>query len=468
MSKNSHLGVVILAAGLGKRMKSPLPKVLHEILGEPMIIHLLRKTFRALPECEVAIVVGHGREQVESTIRQHAEFSALCSQQKIIFVTQKQQRGTGDAARTAMDSVWGQRQIQKKSNILVLPGDSPLFTESLLQKMGEPFDSKNKNCVVRLLTCLVQDSTGYGRVVRKGKTEIAKIVEEKDATPKEKQIREIAVSTYLFDSKFLANALPRLKTQNAQGEYYLTDVLAMPAKIKKKSEILCWENEADVKGVNDLWELSQAEALLQKRVVEFWAREGVRFIAPESVTIETSVKLSSGVKIERGVVLKGKTEISPHVEIRTGSVIQDSVVEEGSMIGPYAHLRPESHVGRESKIGNYVELKKTKIGNKTSVAHLSYLGDATVGDRVNIGCGFITCNFDGRVKNGSRKHPTIIEDDVFMGSDCQTIAPVKIGRGAYVASGSTITKDVESDSLAIARTKQEIKPGYAKRLRGQS
>jgi bifunctional UDP-N-acetylglucosamine pyrophosphorylase/glucosamine-1-phosphate N-acetyltransferase len=299
---------------------------------------------------------------------------------------------------------------------------------------------------------------------------------------KEKKITEVAVSIYLFDLKFLISGLPKLKTKNAQGEYYLTDLVALAAKSKKASARI-WDNADDVRGVNDLWELALAERVLQSRIVEAHARNGVRFLDPASVAVEASVRIGEGVRIHRGVVLRGSTRIGNRVDIGSNTVLRSVSVEDdvelkagcyavdssigvGAKVGPYAHLRPESHVGAGAKIGNFVELKKATIGENTSIAHLSYVGDAKIGKRVNIGCGFITCNFDGRTINGSRKHETVIEDDCFIGSDCQAVAPVKIGRGAFVASGSTITKDVEPDALAIARARQENKPGYAKKLKG--
>jgi bifunctional UDP-N-acetylglucosamine pyrophosphorylase/glucosamine-1-phosphate N-acetyltransferase len=477
--------VLILAAGLGKRMKSSLPKVLHDVCGEPMLIALLRSIAGANPEAEVGVIVGHGREKVEAAVREAVAKDSQLSNLQIEFLVQSAQLGTGDAVRSAMATSWGKTRIANKVPVLVLPGDSPLIPASLVEAMGAPLE---KGIAIRLLTGQFADPKGYGRVVRAGGKAtggVLRIVEEKDATPRERAIGEVAVSIYTFEAAFLAAGLPKLQAKNAQGEFYLTDLIAIAAKSKRKITTLAWSNAEDVRGVNDLWELSLAERSLQLRIVEAHARNGVRFLDPWSVAVEPGVKIGAGVRIHRGVVLRGKTTIGDGVDIGSNTVLrscrvdagvtfkagcyaEDSVVESGAKVGPYAHLRPESHVGRDAKIGNFVELKKAVIGEKTSIAHLSYVGDAKIGARVNIGCGFITCNFDGRVKNGVRKHVTTIEDDCFIGSDVQMVAPVKIGRGAYVASGSTITKNVEPDALAIARARQENRPGYAKRLREMS
>ncbi len=461
----SRPAILILAAGLGKRMKSPLPKVLHEICGEPMIIALLRSLVRSLGSdaCEVGIVVGHGRALVEKAVvsaTSSQEFSNL----KITFLIQSEQKGTGHAVREAMSSAWGKKRTSEGTPILVLPGDSPLISPELIFSMMAPL---SKGASLRLLTCEVPDPKGLGRIIRQGgkqSGQVLRITEEKDANPKEKLIREVAASIYLFDIKFLMSTLPKLTTKNAQGEYYLTDLVAVAAKAKKVMP-LKWQNADDVRGVNDLWELALAERILQLRIVEAHARNGVRFLDPWSVVVGAGVRIGEGVIVERGVILRGKTVIGNGVEIKAGCYVVDSKIDDRAKVGPYAHFRPESVVGKDSKIGNFVELKKTIVGDGTSIAHLSYLGDAKVGARVNIGCGFVTCNFDGRTKNGSRKHETVIEDDAFIGSDCQTVAPVRVGRGAYVASGSTLTKDVEPEALAIARARQENKLGYAKKLK---
>ncbi len=471
-----NFGILILAAGQGKRMLSPLPKVLHELGGESLIGHVLTQVCESFPHASIAVVVGHGREQVENKIKSHPRFSKL----KIDFIFQSTQKGTGDAVRVAMESSWGQNRLKQNEDILVLPGDLPLVTIDMLQRISQPLGK----AVLRLLTTSLQDPTGYGRVIRKGRA-IQRIVEEKDLKEKEKSISEVAVSIYYFSSKFLFEGVRQLKPQNKQGEYYLTDVIFYAAKKKRAIADLFWKNSNDLRGVNDPWELTLASRMLNERVLQAWARKGVVFIDPASTWVDVGVELSSGVVIYPGVILKGTTKISsdtmigPYsflsdmtvgrgVYVKAGTVGEKSRIEDQAQVGPYAHLRPESIVGSAAKIGNFVELKKTRIGTNTSVAHLSYLGDAEVGKNVNIGCGFVTCNFDGRVIDGERKHKTVIEDDVFLGSDCQAVAPVRIGQGAYIASGSTITEDVPSGALAVARSRQINKEGYVKKIKGNS
>ncbi len=466
-------------------MKSPLPKVLHEICGEPMLVALLRSLAGARADAEIGVIVGHGREKVEAAVRAAVAANPALGKLRIAFLVQSEQKGTGHAVREAMATEWGRARVESGAPVVVLPGDTPLVPSALVEAVSAPLEKK---AALRLLTCTLAEPKGYGRIVRaggKGTGAVLRIVEEKDASPKERAIREVGVSVYAFDSAFLAASLPKLTTKNAQGEYYLTDLVGMAAKAKKKIATLGWANAEDLRGVNDLWELSQVERTLQLRIVEAHARAGVRFLDPYSVAIEAGVAIGEGVKIHRGVVLRGSTAIGHGVDIGSNTVLrsvkvgdlvefkagcyaENSIVEDGAKVGPYAHLRPESHVGRQAKIGNFVELKKATIGEQTSIAHLSYVGDAKIGARVNIGCGFITCNFDGRVKNGVRKHVTVIGDDCFIGSDVQMVAPVEIGKGAYVASGSTITKNVEADALAIARARQENKAGYASRLRQMS
>ncbi len=472
------IGVMILAAGQGKRMRSSLPKVLHEVGGQPLLFHVLDRVKETLPQAKVALVLGHGREQVEAAIRQSERFSSL----HLEFIFQEKQLGTGHAARTAMESPWGQALVARKTPVLVLPGDLPLISQGLISQVSWTL---NRSSALRLLTCELKNPLGYGRVVRRGvRGAVLRIVEEKDANQREKAIQEVAASVYFFQSAFLWSSLQRLSNKNSQNEYYLTDILAHAVRAKKGVEVLRWENSEDLRGVNDPWELALAHRLFNERTLRGWAARGVIFLDPETTWVDVSVELSEEVRVFPGAILSGTTRIARGTTLGPSVVLKDTVVEEGAnikagtvaensiigshaQVGPYAHLRPESVVGSSAKIGNFVELKKTRIGAHTSVAHLSYLGDAEVGSHVNIGCGFVTCNFDGRVIEGQRKHKTVIEDRVFLGSDCQTVAPVRIGQGAYVASGSTITENVEPDALAIARARQVNKLGYAKKLRNE-
>lgn len=466
--------VVIMAAGLGKRMKSKLPKVLHRVCGEPILFHILDRVRSVKPDAQVAIVVGHGRELVESSIRGESRFSTL----RLEFILQPEQRGTGDAVRCVAESAWGQQHMKGQSPVLVLPGDCPLFTDELIHELMQPLGRAS----MRLLTTELKDPTGYGRVVRRGK-KVLRIVEEKDASARERQIREVGVSIYAFQGGFLRAGVQRLSNKNAQSEFYLTDLVSQAAQQRKQIDVLGWENADDLRGINNPWELALANQIMNRRLIKRAAMEGVRFVDPSNAYLEANVEVEGDVEVGPGVVLQGRTRVMAGATIgsacvlrntiveagailKTGTVCEESVIRSGATVGPYAHFRPGSEVGANSKIGNFVELKNSKIGESTSVAHLSYLGDATVGKRVNVGCGFVTCNFDGRVINGQRKHATVIEDDAFIGSDCQAVAPVKIGIGAYVASGSTITENVEAGSLAIARSRQVNKKDYAKKLKG--
>ena len=472
-NKKTQVAFLVLAAGQGKRMYSSDPKVLSPAAGEPMLFHILRRVLAVDPRAPVVVVVGHQREKVEARVREGFPNAS------IEFAHQAEQLGTGDAARAAMATAWGEAQVRSKRTVLVLPGDQPTITEDLIRQMCEPL---GRGAAMRLLTCCVPQPFGYGRIVRKGKSgPVLKIVEEKDASLREKEIREVGTSIYLFDAAFLKAGLRRLTNNNAQHEYYLTDLVKQCAQAKKKIEVLQWQDCLDVRGVNTPWELAEASRILYSRCARDWALKGVRLIQPETTLIDARVELEPEVVLYPGVLLEGATRIGrgatigphcqirdsviePGAEVRAGCVLDRAHVGAQAKIGPYAHFRPESRVGARAKIGNFVELKKTTVGEDASVAHLSYLGDAEVGARSNIGCGFVTCNFDGRVVDGERKHRTVIEEDVFMGSDCQTVAPVRVGRGAYVASGSTITLDVEPEALAIARSRQVNKPGYARKL----
>ena len=469
--------IIILAAGLGKRMHSSLPKVLIPVCGRPMIFQILDRLAEVSPNSRVALVVGHQKERVMEEVM--AQNYAL----QISFIEQSEQKGTGHAVKCAMESDWGRMAVERKETVLVLPGDLPLVTSALLKEMLEPL---KRGSAMKLLSAILADPFGYGRIVRKGKKgSVLRIVEEKDATLREKLIQEVGVSIYSFQAQFLSNGVSALKNQNAQKEYYLTDLVGMAVSKKRTIETSVWDAPEDVRGVNNPYELALAADILNSRVIRDHAVNGVRFMDLSSCRIEPTVQIEKDVTIYPGVILEGKTRIGtgtvigPHVylknmnvgsgcEIKAGTVGEDSIVGSEVKLGPYAHLRPESEVKSHAKIGNFVELKKSIIGEKTAISHLSYVGDAVVGARVNIGCGFVTCNYDGRVIEGSRKHKTVIEDDVFVGSDCQAVAPVTLKRGSFVASGSTITETVEEDSLAIARSRQVNKAGYAKKLRNSS
>jgi bifunctional UDP-N-acetylglucosamine pyrophosphorylase/glucosamine-1-phosphate N-acetyltransferase len=473
--KSNNTAIIILAAGLGKRMHSSLPKVLVPVCGRAMILHILDRVQESAPGSRVALVVGHQKEKVIEAV-QAENYSKL----NIEFVVQPEQKGTGHAVRCAMESSWGKNLLAAKGCVLVLPGDLPLITNELIEDMTLPLQ---RATVIRLLTAQMPDPAGYGRIVRKGKKgSVLRIVEEKDANLRERLITEVGLSIYSFQSAFLSVFVQSLKNTNAQKEFYLTDLIEIATKKKRTIETLPWADASEVRGINNPYELSQVCSLMMGRVVKAHALAGVRFMSLTNVRIESSVRIEPDVTVYSNVILEGATRIGsgsvigPGVylknvvvgtqcEIKAGTIAEDSEIASQAKVGPYAHLRPESKVGERSKIGNFVELKKTTIAEDTSISHLSYLGDAIVGSRVNIGCGFVTCNYDGRIINGQRKHQTIIEDDVFVGSDCQTVAPVVLKKGSFVASGSTITEEVPQDSLAIARSRQVNKLNYAKKLK---
>ena len=471
---NTKTSIIVLAAGLGKRMHSSLPKVLVPVCGRPMLFNSLMQLETVVPNAHVAIVVGYQKEKVIEQV-QAGNFKL-----QIDFIEQPEQKGTGHAVKCAMLSDWGKRAVANKENVFVLSGDLPLLSEVLVKEMCEPL---KRGAALKLLTAVLKEPLGYGRIVRKTKKgDVVRIVEEKDASAREKLISEVGLSIYTFQAQFLATGVESLKNNNAQKEYYLTDLIQIASSKKRVIDTLVWENVDDVRGVNNPYELSQAGDILNSRIIRKHALSGVRFVSLSNCRVEQTVKIASDVSICPGVILEGTTEIASgatiganvvlsnvkvgaNAEVKAGTYAEDSIIGENVKIGPYAHLRPQSTIGKNSKIGNFVELKKTSIGEDTSVAHLSYLGDAEVGSHVNIGCGFVTCNFDGRVIDGQRKHKTKIEDHVFVGSDCQTVAPITLKEGSYVASGSTVTEDVPSDALAIARSRQVTKPGYAKKLR---
>lgn len=465
MSKKTK--VLILAAGKGTRMKSPLPKCLHKVNGIPMVFRLLKSlqkvSDRTGEALDIAVLVGFGKEHVISAYKEYKNLP------QVTFLEQSIQGGTGHAVTSAISQPWGQISKENENEtLLVLPGDQPLVSPDLLQAMLMPLTPRQH---YRALTAIIDHPKGYGRVVRKrvgSLMQLSKVVEEKDATAAERKIKEVVFSTYLFKLGFLKTTLPLLSPKNAQNELYLTDVLEIGFKAKKYGDTLVWEDPSQLRGVNDPYELALAEKVARTQKIEELARQGVYFEDLDHALIDEQSEVEGGARIGTGVVISGHSVIKSGAHIKAHSVIVDSIVESDAQVGPSAHLRPESIVGKKAKIGNFVELKKTTIGENTSVAHLSYLGDATVGKNVNIGCGFVTCNYDGRIKNGKRKHETIIEDEAFIGSDCQVVAPIKIGRGAYIASGSTVTRDVLENDLAIARARQENKTGYALRLKPKS
>ncbi|OGW59563.1 MAG: UDP-N-acetylglucosamine diphosphorylase/glucosamine-1-phosphate N-acetyltransferase [Nitrospirae bacterium RBG_16_64_22] len=450
---------VILAAGQGTRMKSQKPKVLHPVAGLPMI-HYPLNLLDKLGVARTIIVVGHQKEEVRKALEGR----------KVEIVSQAEQLGTGHAVLQVKPIL-----SRSRGTILILCGDTPLLTAGTVGQLIKTH--KGQNADVTLLTTTVPDPRGYGRIVRDDEGRVTRIVEERDASPVERQIQEINTGVYCFDASFLFEALEKVKNDNAKKEYYLTDVVKIAVDQRKAVASVFATNAEETEGINNRIDLARAERVVRRRIIETLMLEGVTVIDPDSTYIDATVTIGPDTTVYPGATLEGRTTIGrncligPHVRIadstiadaaavRDSTVVVGSQVGRGAVVGPFAHLRPGSVLMEDVRVGNYVEVKKTTLGAGTKANHLSYLGDATIGKRVNIGAGTITCNYDGR-----KKHPTTIEDEAFIGSDTQFIAPVTVGRGALVAAGTTVTDDVPPRALAISRVPQMNREEYVKARR---
>ena len=458
----NDIHVAILAAGQGTRMKSALPKVLHRVGGRSLIEHVLQ-TARSLDPATMSVIVGHKADLV----RQH-----LAGQPHLGFALQEPQLGTAHALQQVEPLLKG-----RTGTLVLLSGDVPMLSAETLRRLRETHTAAGAAATV--VSAIVERPYGYGRIVRQG-DRIARIVEERDASPEQRKIREINSGIYAFDLAPLFDALRGIASKNAQGEFYLTDLVAIYRRRKLPVETLVVENPEEIRGINSRTELAEVSRLVRQTKNEELMAAGVTLVDPATTYIDPDVQVGADTVIHPGVVIEGHTrigsacEIQAHVRI-VDSEIADRVtinnfcliigarVADGVSVGPFAHLRPETEVGAGAKIGNFVELKKTTLGPGSKANHLSYLGDATIGANVNIGAGTITCNYDGE-----KKYQTVIEDGVFIGSDTQLIAPVKVGKGAYVAAGSSITADVPAGSLGIARGRQANIEGWvAKKTKGK-
>ncbi|CAM2363513.1 bifunctional UDP-N-acetylglucosamine diphosphorylase/glucosamine-1-phosphate N-acetyltransferase GlmU [Listeria seeligeri] len=447
---------VVLAAGQGTRMKSKLYKVLHPVCGKPMVEHVVDQ-ISTLDVDKVVTIVGHGAEKVQEHLAGKSE-----------FVKQEEQLGTAHAVLQAKAAL-----AERDGVTLVVCGDTPLIEASTMEALLKYHHEKRAKATI--LTTVIEDPTGYGRIIRDDLGIVEKIVEHKDATEKEQRISEINTGTYCFDNKALFEALEKVSNDNVQGEYYLPDVIKI---LKDSDEVVAayrMESFEESLGVNDRIALAEASKLMQCRINENHMRNGVTLVNPESTYIDINVKIGQDTVVEPGVMLRGDTVIGDDCVVTSGSEIVNSIIGErvhirsssifeskvgdDVQIGPYAHLRPESDIHNHVKIGNYVETKKAVVGEGTKLPHFIYMGDAEIGKNVNVGCGSIAVNYDGK-----NKAKTIIGDDVFVGCNSNLVAPVKVGNRAFIAAGSTITKDVPDDALGIARAKQDNKIGYAKRL----
>jgi bifunctional UDP-N-acetylglucosamine pyrophosphorylase / glucosamine-1-phosphate N-acetyltransferase len=449
--------IVILAAGQGTRMKSAKPKVLHEMAGRALIEHVL-DTAASVSPTTTTVIVGHGAKYVQDR---------LGDRPGLTFAIQEPQLGTAHALQQAEPNLNG-----RSGTLLLLSGDVPLLSRRTLETLVQAH--RGAQAAATVVTAVVDRPFGYGRIVR-SKGHIVRIVEERDASPAQRQIKEINSGIYAFDLAPLFDALRRISSSNAQGEYYLTDLVALYRRRKMVVATILVDDPTEIRGINSRSELAEVSRLVRQKKNEELMAAGVTLIDPATTYIDVGVEIMADTVIHPGAVIEGRTrigagceiqghvrivdsEIGDRVTINNFCVISGSRVAEGAVVGPFAHLRPGNLVGEGAKVGNFVELKKTTLGPKAKASHLSYLGDATIGAHVNVGAGTITCNYDG-----TSKHQTVIEEGAFIGSDSQLIAPVRIGKGAYVAAGSSITEDVPEGALGIARGRQTNVQGWVEK-----
>ncbi len=455
------IAAVVLCAGKGTRMKSDRAKVLHPLLGRPLAYYPVSRAL-SLGAQSVVAVVGHQGAEVTRSL------TSLFPQEPLSFATQAQQRGTGDAVAAARGALTG-----FQGAVLILYGDVPLLTSETLKRLLDAFHASKG--VLAMITCRQSNPTGYGRILRGPAGQVTGVVEEKDATAQQKALTEINAGIYVADARFLWGALEKLTPQNAQGELYLTDIVAQAAGVGAVATIDV--DATETAGVNDRAELAERAEVLRARINLAHLRSGVTLLHPASTFIDEGVEIGPETTLGPNVSLHGATNIGAGVTIGQGSVLTNSTVGDGSdvkpysvldeavvgprcHVGPFARLRPGTRLDEGVHVGNFVETKKAHLRHGTKASHLTYLGDAEIGSNCNIGAGTITCNYDG-----VNKHLTTLGNDVFIGSDSQLVAPVTVGDGAFVAAGSTITEDVPAQALAMSRAPQVVKEGWAERRR---
>lgn len=442
----AELVAVILAAGKGTRMKSALPKVLHRVGGKPMLEHVLAAAKQAGSKRDI-VVVGFGGDVVQTTIGEKAE-----------CVVQAEQLGTGHAVMQAVPLI-----KDFSGTVMVLYGDTPLLTGDLLTKLYN--EHKQSGAIATVLTAIMQDPTGYGRLIRAADGSVEKIVEQKDGTPEELQVKEINSGIYCFENSALLEALKKLTCDNAQGEYYLTDVLGILQQSQQKVGAMVADDYEQTLGINSRVQLAEAERILRLRKARELMDAGVTIMDPASTFIDESVQIGKDTVIYPFTWLEGNTVIGENCEIGPNTRFQNTMIgnkvtahfayghdceiEDGVVVGPYVHLRPQTKLQRNVKIGNFVEVKNSVVGEGSKLPHLSYIGDSDIGSGVNMGCGTITVNYDGK-----KKHRTTVADNAFVGCNSNLVAPVTVGENAYIGAGSTITKDVPAAALGIARGRQ--------------
>lgn len=458
MANHRDVAILVLAAGKGTRLKSSLAKVLHAAGGRPLIEHVVKACVAVKPK-KVIVVVGHQAEKVEQVVKS----------QGVEIVLQQPQNGTGHALLVS------KRAIGHAKYVLVLPGDAPLIRTETLRALIQKH--KTGKAAATILTAVLADPSGYGRILRKGGDTVAAIIEESQLAPEQRELNEINSSIYCFTTAKLWPALAEVKPNNKHHEIYLTDAIGV---LNSKGETVLAEIAADSRemlGCNTRADLAGVDRTFRDWKRDELMRNGVTLQLPETIVVDPDVVVGEDTVLEPCVQLLGKTKIGARCILKTGSVVHDSTLADDVLLepyclvtssrvdaqvtaGPFARLRPESHVKRGARIGNFVELKKSTVGEQSKVPHLSYIGDAKIGAKSNLGAGTITCNYDG-----FQKHPTIIGDKVFVGSDSTLVAPVRLANGAYIAAGSTITENVPTDSLGIARGRQVNKPGWASKKR---
>ncbi|MCC5889309.1 MAG: bifunctional UDP-N-acetylglucosamine diphosphorylase/glucosamine-1-phosphate N-acetyltransferase GlmU [Alkalibacterium sp.] len=452
----SNRFAVVLAAGQGTRMKSKLYKVMHPVMGKPMVGHVVDQALEAKMD-KVVTVTGVGAETVKDYLGEKSE-----------YVLQEEQLGTAHAVEQAADLLKGE-----DGTTLVICGDTPLLTTDTLEKLMAHHEESGAKATV--LTAHAENPFGYGRVIRSEEGAVSKIVEQKDASEEEQAVQEINTGTYCFDNRALFDALEKVDNNNSQGEYYLPDVMEI---LKDQSELISayqLEDKSEALGVNDRVALAEASRLMKKRINEKHMRNGVTLVDPDQTYIESDVVIGQDTVVEPGVYLKGQTvigedsfigahsiiedsEIGSQVKVRS-SLIESSKMGDNSDVGPNSHLRPDTVLEEKVHVGNFVEIKKSTLGKNTKVGHLTYVGDATLGENINLGCGTVFVNYDGK-----QKHHIEVGDNSFIGCNTNLIAPVSVESNTYIAAGSTITDTVPSEALAIARVRQVNKEGYFKNM----
>lgn len=481
VSRIPGLGVIVMAAGLGKRMKSTQVKVLHHVAGQPMVLYAVDVALQ-LAGHRIAVVVGHQSDKVRHVIE--TGIAGRLGSKSVSIVEQAEQLGTGHAVLQSRPSFCLGDEA-RPTNYLILNGDTPLLKEETARELLRAHQSQS--ATVTILTAMLDDPSGYGRVIRResgesqqseiASSDVLKIVEDRDATSVERATKEINVGTYVVSGDFLFEALDKLEPRNAQNEYYLTDIVRMAVDQERRVAAVTLQDPDEGLGVNTRQQLAAAEQVVRQQIREHWLDAGVTMRDPGSVWVDAGVIIGRDTVLYPHVSLEGKTSIGEGTTIRSGvritdcvignnveildhCVLRQSQVDDEAHLGPFAHLRPGAIVRRKAKVGNFVEMKKAELGEGSKASHLTYLGDAKIGKGVNIGAGTIIVNYDG-----VNKHQTVIEDHAFVGSDTQLIAPVTIGRGAFIPAGTTVTQNVPADSLAISRVPQVNRVGWAAKRR---